>query len=82
MKLDKKYSSVWLCPVNGDSVNLKRLDPDGHCPACGNNEPYTLYRGFHLTEIRGKWLRPSVWEWMNGERAVFKSRAALLSIKE
>ena len=74
MKPDNNYISLWFCPVNGDSVNIKKANKEILCPACGS---YSESPTSHLIELQGKWFRPNWWEWLQGERAVFKSKALI-----
>ena len=74
MKADKLYSLVYFCPVNGDMVNMKIALETHRCNSCEQVLPIPET---HLTELQGKWYRPTIWEWLNGERAIFKSVALI-----
>jgi len=74
MKEDKQDSFIYRCPVNGNQINIKTVQKSRQCPSCGHQ---LLFKWDHACSTRGKWFRPSLWERLQGERAIFKSNALM-----
>jgi hypothetical protein len=69
MELDTNYSSVKICPTTGEWLNQDEWhSSEGVCPRCGDKANSTFT---HHTKLVGLWNRPSVWEWIKGERQEF-----------
>lgn len=67
MKLDAHYSSVLVCPNTYCQLKLPHsYVMEIECPHC-NTPPGTL----HGEYMNGKWWRPSIIEWVLGERKHF-----------
>ena len=70
MKLDPDHSFIRLCPETNRQLTERQYAYSwGVCPHCGWVEKGTFT---HATTIPGKWVRPSIWEWIMGKRKYFQ----------
>ena len=62
MKLDKRYSHIYVCPETDESVSTDEAKwGDGAiCSKCGHVKD-SLF-GTHAIKIPGRWNRPTFWE--------------------
>lgn len=71
MKLDKKYSYIFVCPETGEEIpEHSYFWFSGVCESCGNRFEGTI-RHKHLMKLVGRWRRPSWFEWIFGSRKAF-----------
>lgn len=69
MKLDRDYSHIKVCPNTKEILTTDEYKYSyGVCPKCGHNDNSTFT---HKEVVTGKWLRPTLWEWVRGKRAEF-----------
>lgn len=77
MELDSNFSSIYVCPINGDRVKWdEMMHSHGVCHICGHDTKYSVT---HATSAPGKWLRPSIFEWFRGDRKKFIKKEDLES---
>ena len=70
MKADWDYSYVMLCPATGNRLSREEYAYSrGVCPRCGHQENSTFT---HEVKVVGKWIRPSLLEWLIGKRKSFR----------
>lgn len=83
MKLDSEFSTVNVCPKNGEFVADSDLHFTACCPRCGWSKSFspgssfTTPVGEHTNVVSGKWNRPSLVEWFQGKRKEFVPRDKL-----
>lgn len=69
MKTDTEYTYITACPKTGDVLTTKqRQNSGGVCPLCGHDNDSSFT---HRKKIVGRWKRPSIVEWLKGERKEF-----------
>lgn len=69
MKADPYMSYIHGCPATGKAVSTHDFAYSrGVCHVCGDVQEGTFT---HAEIIPGRWVRPSLWEWIWGERKVF-----------
>lgn len=69
MKIDKNVSFVRICPENGLPLSYdEMMYSHGVCPRCGHNSHSTVT---HSKKIIGRWVRPTIWEWIFSKRKYF-----------
>lgn len=72
MKLDSSYSFIYRCPKTGERVSSsQRAYSNGVCHLCGHDEKSTFT---HAEKVVGKWDRPNLLEWLQGDRKTFIPR--------
>ncbi len=72
MKEEEEYSYQNRCPNTGKVLSFEDLyDSSGVCSKCGHVETGSVT---HHKKISGKWVYPSVWEWLKGKRPYFKDK--------
>lgn len=70
MKADRDYSYVMLCPATGAPISwTEHAYSKGVCPRCGHQGKSTFT---HDVKVSGKWIRPSLLEWLTGKRKSFR----------
>lgn len=71
MQIDEHYSRAAVCPVTREVMYSDDVNNHyGMCPKCGDNN--ALSQSFcHVEIVRGRWLRPSICEWIVGKRKQF-----------
>lgn len=71
MRLDEHYSRAAVCPMTREILTSDDINNNyGICPKCGDRDDFVLI-GCHKEIVRGRWLRPSICEWMLGKRKQF-----------
>ena len=69
MKTDTEYTYITACPKTGVVLTTKqRQNSGGVCPLCGHDNDSSFT---HRKKIVGRWKRPSIVEWLKGERKEF-----------
>lgn len=69
MKYDKDFSPYGVCPATKERLTVEEHNhSNGICPRCGDVNRSSVT---HVELIAGKWLRPSLWEWLKGKRKKF-----------
>jgi len=70
MKIDEHYSRAAVCPVTREILTSDDINNNyGMCSKCGHIKASRF--ASHIQYVRGRWLRPSVCEWIVGKRKQF-----------
>jgi len=70
MQIDEHYSRAAVCPITREILTSDDINNNyGMCPKC--KKPDAFLFSSHREVVRGRWLRPSICEWIVGKRKQF-----------